>query len=187
MNDVSALPSTGHWTFALKHQLAAFGQGTVVFSHHGPMDRAQLENLVAQAETHSLAATDAVAVRKRLFNILVEGLENVHNHTPPEMAESGFALLFRAEDGYRLLLGNALHSAQAAQLSHRVGILNEMDEADLREHHLRLLANEGRTERGGAGLGLLTIARKSSGPIIAHQVPRDQGSVYVALEIALAA
>lgn len=187
MNAVNALTPLGHWAAALHQHLATFGQGEVVFAHHGPVDRTLLEALVAQAENHSLASTDGVSLRKRLFNVLVEGLENVHHHTPAEMADSGFALLFRSSAGYRILLGNALPSAHAAQLSHRLSILNEMDEADLREHHLRLLANEGRTERGGAGLGLLTMARKSSGPIVAHQVPRDQASVYVALEIALAA
>ncbi|HMC97292.1 MAG TPA: DUF6272 family protein, partial [Flavobacteriales bacterium] len=86
---------------------------------------------------------------------------------------------------YRLLMGNALPLATAALLTHRVGVLNEMDEVDLREYYRRLLANEARTERGGAGLGLLTMARKCTRPMVARTLPRDSGSAYFALELAV--
>jgi hypothetical protein len=60
-----------------------------------------------------------------------------------------------------------------------------MDEGDLRVHYMKLLANDGRTERGGAGLGLLTMARKSARPMVARTLPRDDDSAYFALELAV--
>ncbi len=185
MSVLSALADTGHWADELAQRQAV--AGAVVFAQRGSLDHARLEQLVALAEEHSLSARVGVSVRKRLFNVLVEGLENIRHHTPPELAESAFALLVHGPDGYRFLFGNAAPQVAATMLAQRVEILNEMDEADLREHHLKLLANEGRTERGGAGLGLLTMARKSSGPIVAHALPRDSETAYVALELVLVA
>ena len=94
-----------------------------------------------------------------------------------------FALLVRRDGGYGLSVGNALPSASAAVLADRVATLNHMDEADLREHYLKLLANEGRTERGGAGLGLLTMVRKSGGNVKVYTLPRDERSSFLALEL----
>jgi hypothetical protein len=157
----------------------------VVFEYAGPVDRNKLDELVEIAEARSLAVRDGVSIRKRLFNVLVEGLENIHRHTPIEFADSGFALLERRDGHYRVVIGNTLPAASAALLSHRVEVLNDMDEADLRECFLKLLANEGRTERGGAGLGLLTMARKSARPMVVHSTAHDDATVHLALELSL--
>ena len=174
---------SSHWADALVQRYLATSE--VVLMHFGGLDHGRLEELLAQAETFSERALDGVAVRKRLFNVLVEGMENVHRHTAADHAASAFAALFRSPDGYHLLFGNALPAASAASMAHRVEVLNQMDEADLREHHLRLLTNEGRTERGGAGLGLLTIARTTNGAIKVHALPGHSNTVHLALEVQL--
>lgn len=182
-----ALPieGTGHWASELARRSA--GAGSVVFAHTGPLEREEMERLVTLSETHSLVSSVGVSTRKRLVNLLVEGLENIRHHTPGDLAATAFALLVFESGAYRLVFGNAAPQVTVTSLSHRIGILNEMDEADLREYHLKLLANEGRTERGGAGLGLLTMARKSSGPIVTHAFPRDGETAFLALELVLAA
>lgn len=187
MRDSASISSTGHWSKDLVAGHLAGTDEAVVFLHEGPVDHVRLEQLIELAEARSMEAMDGVMLRKRLMNVLVEGLENVHRHTPPEMADTGFALLVRKGDGYRIVLGNALPSASAALLAHRVEILNAMDEADLREHYLKLLANTGRTERGGAGLGLLTLARKSTRPMVMHTAARDASTVHIAIELTLSA
>ncbi len=179
--------STGaeHWSAPVSAPLKKEAGSAVVFEHHGPMDHSVVETLLATAEEASLAARDAVGLRKRLFNVLVEGLDNMRLHAGEDHRESAFAVLVDTPAGYRLLMGNALPVATAALLTHRVGILNEMDEMDLREHYMKLLSNDSRTERGGAGLGLLTMARKSARPMVVRTLPRDGGSAYFALELAV--
>jgi len=174
-----------HWSVAVSASLKEEVGSAVVFEHQGPLDHTVVETLLATAEEASLAARDAVALRKRLFNVLVEGLDNMRLHAGDDHRESAFAMLVDTPSGYRLLMGNALPVATAALLAHRVGILNEMDEADLREYYMKLLSNDARTERGGAGLGLLTMARKSARPMLARTLPRDVGSAYFALELAV--
>jgi len=185
MHENASIGSNEHWANGLVERMHAAVPGELIFFHQGKIDRSDLDQLLALAEERSIAASDGVILRKRLYNVLVEGLENVQLHTPTELSSTGFALLVRQEDGYRIALGNALPLASALSLTHRVAILNDMDEADLREHYLKLLANEGRTAKGGAGLGLLTMARKCASPIVTHTVSRDPDSAYVALELAL--
>ncbi len=160
-------------------------RGLIVFKHVGIMDPMTIALLLSKAENASLNVADGVAMRKRLINVLVEGLENMHRHTPEGERSSGFALLVDHVDGYRLVLGNAVPVASAALLVHRVEMLNEMEEVDLKEHFLKLLANDGRTERGGAGLGLITMSRKSARPMRVHSIPKDEHTAYFALELAV--
>ena len=90
----------------------------MVFEYAGPVDRNKLDELVEIAEARSLAVRDGVSIRKRLFNVLVEGLENIHRHTPIEFADSGFALLERRDGHYRVVIGNTLPAASAAIRAH---------------------------------------------------------------------
>lgn len=175
----------GHWAQDLAKRHA--DAGSLVFAHLGALHDGQLELMLAKADEHSALVKVGVSSRKRLLSLIIEGLENVRNHAPPGLVHTAFAMLAHEAGTYRLVFGNAAPQVTVELLSHRIAILNQMDEADLREHHLRLLATEGRTERGGAGLGLLTMARKSSGPIIAHSFPRDGETAFVALELVLAA
>lgn len=151
-----------HWSANTLLPLSG-GEGChLVFAHYGALEPAVKESLIRRMEEHSLSSSDPLTMRKRLFNALCEGIDNLALHTEPESQRSCFAVLLRDEDAYRLFLGNHVPSSTAQMLLHRIEVLDAMSEADLRECFLKLLANDGRTNRGGAGLGLLTMARKSS-------------------------
>lgn len=184
MSTALAMISSDHWSEVLTGRIATTGH--VVFTQHGVLERDDIDRALALAEAHCETASVAISVKKRLLNLVIEGLENIRHHASADLAHSAFAVLVHQQDGFRFAFGNAAPQVIIASLSHRVGILNEMDEADLREHLLKLLSNSGRTERGGAGLGLLTMARKCSGPIVVHSFPRDALSGFLAFELVLA-
>lgn len=156
---------------------------SVVFAFQGRMDHEQVERLVGEAEHYSLANEDGISTRKRMMNVLVEAMENVHHHSLGSHRDAAFALLVRDARGYRLAFGNAVPLAMAALINHRVGILNEMDEADLKEHYLKLLSNSARSEHGGAGLGLLTMARKSTKPIMVRTAKLCPEAAFLTMEL----
>ncbi len=155
----------------------------VVMAYFGPIDHPKVEQLIAEAEAASLAMEEAMPTRKRMMNVLVEGLENVHHHSLPSHRDASFALLVRDDNGYRISFGNTVPLAMAALITHRVGIINEMDEADLKEHYLKLLSNSARSEHGGAGLGLLTMARKSTKPIVVRTARLCTEAAFLTLEL----
>jgi hypothetical protein len=155
----------------------------VVFAHHGPIDHQRIQDLLALSEEASVALDEGVSTRKRMMNVLVEGLENIHRHALQSHRDAGFALLVRTSMGYTITFGNAVPLAMAALLTHRVGILNEMDDTDLKEHYLKLLANSARSDQGGAGLGLLTMARKCKRPIHVRTTKLCPQSALLTLEL----
>ncbi len=174
----------GHWSIAASAELLRLPESSVVFHHSGALDHEVLQALLQRAEESSLANADGVVTRKRLLTVIVEALENLRVHAQGE-PETVYALLVGSPEGYRLQLGNAVPIATAELLLHRIEVLNDMTEADLKEHFLRLLSHDGRTERGGAGLGLLTLARKGARPLKAVAVNRDSTSRYFLLEVAV--
>jgi hypothetical protein len=159
----------------------------VVVAYSGLIDHARVQQILADAESASLQAEDTMPLRKRMMNVLVEGLENIHHHTLPSHREASCIVLARDSNGYSVSLGNAVPLAMAALITHRVGILNEMDEADLKEHYLKLLSNSARSEHGGAGLGLLTMARKCTKPLVVSTSRLCPTAAFLTMEMRVVA
>ncbi len=172
-----------YWLDQARARHAREADAHVLFAHIGPVEHATVQRLVELAERSAVLGHDPVATRKRLINVLVEGLENLGHHAHPTARDTSMALLVADPQAYHIALGNALPYATAALLTHRMGLLNEMSEEDLKGTYMRLLGNEARSAHGGAGLGLLTIARKCRRPILAHTTPLDDQLAYMRQEI----
>lgn len=138
----------------------------LVFEHSGAIHGDLISNMLDQVEAQCHASGDPVMLRKRLMHVLVESVDNMRRHALGILADASFAILVRNRDGYCFITGNAVPIATALLLAKRVELLNAMEMVDLKEHYMRLLTNNSRSTNGGAGLGLLTLARKSMRPII---------------------
>ena len=154
------------WLEKARSRLLVEPSDRLVFEHSGAVHADLIPNMLDRVEAHSHASGDTVMLRKRLIHILVESVDNMNRHALGILADASFALLVRNKEGYRFTTGNAVPFATAMLLSRRVEILNAMGAEDLKDHYMKLLANESRSLNGGAGLGLLTLARKSMRPII---------------------
>jgi hypothetical protein len=160
-------------------------EGDRVFDHHGPIGEDQVRTLLDRAEKHSLDRADPVLVRKRLFSILVEGLENINRHAGRYRMQAG-AVLADNSSGYDICLGNVVPVMSGAMMESRICMLNEMDAGVLKEQYLMLLGHEGRTGRGGAGIGLYTMARKCTRPMQVYMAPLTDRLACLVLRVRVA-
>lgn len=174
--------SLQHWSDEMILPLREAEGTAVVFEVHGAIDQVVKERFMSEAESYSMRSCDSVVLRKRLINVLVEGLDNLSHHTPTEQQSTCFATLLDTGTAYRLVFGNTVQRSVAAMLLHRVAVLTEMSDADLKEHFLKLLSHDGRTGRGGAGLGLVTMVRKSGRELHAHLLPVDEQFARIAFD-----
>lgn len=182
---MSGAPLNQHWYTAILAGRDLAFSGEVVFEHSGPMEHANVDRSIALTEAFSIERNDPKTVRKRLVNVLVEALENLSRHVEDKDRETTFARLGRLPGSYVLVVGNALPTAVAAVLLSRVEILNDMDEAHLKQHYMGLLKNEGRTANGGAGLGLVTMVRRSRRPVVARSYAISEQQALIVLELAI--
>jgi len=115
---------------------------------------------------HLLYNKDApVKIQKRAFYILVEALQNVVRHQvlPDEpLKGSSGALLFQYINGHFIFtLKNLVENSNIKHISKKIDSLNSQEKQELNKHYKKILKNEVLSDKGGAGLGLIEIARKS--------------------------
>ncbi|MBX2981970.1 MAG: DUF6272 family protein [Flavobacteriales bacterium] len=178
------LPEMGQrWLDRTKSRFLADPTATLVMEHSGAVIPEEVPSMLELAEAQCYAHGDPVLVRKRLMHVLVEAVDNLSRHALGILNEASFALLVRDSSGYRMATGNAVPFATGMLLAHRVEILNLMAREDLKEHYMKLLAGDARSSNGGAGLGLLTLARKSAGPLVVNSDTLGPFTSYFTLEM----
>lgn len=131
--------------------------------------------------------------RKRVFNVVVECLQNLYHHNGHLRAahdglEStsdphGVVMLARTDTGYSVLTGNFMHGADVDLLKNHLDRINSLNAEALREWYLSKLADGKYSEAGGGGLGMIDIARRSGGKLGYAFVPYDKDSAFFSLNV----
>ncbi|HLG29037.1 MAG TPA: SiaB family protein kinase [Candidatus Brocadiales bacterium] len=106
--------------------------------------------------------------KKRVFNILVEILQNVYHHLDERGAEydasevlnSAILMLGKDKDQYVIITGNIILGERVEKLKKRIDELNLMTKEELKAKYQEVLSKEGFSSKGGAGLGFIDILRK---------------------------
>ncbi|MFM1876314.1 MAG: hypothetical protein RL266_2051 [Bacteroidota bacterium] len=101
---------------------------------------------------------------KAFFLILVELLQNVSRHNiENDGMKDGIFMITEGEDGnYWTSVGNVVSRQTMDLLKEKIDQLNGMDAMELKKAYKQTLREGSFSDKGGAGLGLIEIARKSS-------------------------
>lgn len=143
-------------------------QHNILLLFKGAMN-AELISSILQITEHKLEKyNEQPKIKKKLFNILVECLQNVYLHLDKTKQlniasedDSAILIIGKLDDGYKIITGNYIENQNALKLSNNLDYLMELDDEDLKEKYREVLSDQGFSEKGGAGLGLIDIIRKS--------------------------
>lgn len=126
----------------------------------------------------SALATDSLekeqadeTVKRRVFHVIVEALQNLSKHSydsstgDPAAPGTGLLLLARLDDCYLLTTGNAVLKDKKEGLESMLNKINNMNEEELKEYYKKVLRENRLSEKGGAGLGFIDMAKKTKSKI----------------------
>ena len=100
--------------------------------------------------------------RKRLFMFVLESLQNVSRHSDPkEYANMSLLVYSRTNDGYAVTTGNVLPASKIEDLRSKLDEINNLDPDQIRQIYRQTLGKSEFSNKGGVGLGLLEMARKT--------------------------
>lgn len=104
--------------------------------------------------------------RKRFFTVFIEAIQNIRIHGCADTDGKVHAtVLVYRHDGYLCAYYmNIVSSAQAKLLTRRYSEVNALSREALREKYLDVLQTGEISDKGGAGLGIITIVMRSKNP-----------------------
>lgn len=140
---------------------------SIIMSYKGAASNDLLTSILAIAQTNLAEIESKSVIKKRVFTILVEILQNIYHHFEEIEADdlheddSIIFILSRVEDSYVIITGNYVAQGDVSALKGRIDEVNLMNAEQLKEKYREKLNTGVVSAKGGAGLGIIDIARKS--------------------------
>jgi len=142
----------------------------VVLAYMGNVSDDLFHCMLDRAENKLDEIENSTKLKKKVFNILVEILQNIYHHADdfPKENEDYYSVVFllsKIRNGYKIVTGNHIGIEKIAELERKIKTINAMSEEELKTTYRKRLDVGKVSLKGGAGLGMLAIIRKSGGKI----------------------
>jgi hypothetical protein len=123
------------------------------------------EEVLSLAESRLNEEDVGSALRKRVFNIMVEILENVSKYNPGKEPEEKYgmpvALVRYEDDRFFLTTGNLILNSRVIDLKEKIELINSYDKQGLKELFYISLSKQSIESDSTGNMGLINVARKS--------------------------
>jgi hypothetical protein len=122
-------------------------------------------------------------IKKRVFTIMVEGLQNITRHQEIEdkvdaNTETGIFLIQDINKRYYITTGNPILKKNIPALTEQLITINSLSPDELKEYYKNVLNDNIISDKGGAGLGLIEMARKSGNKLVYDFVNLSENYSY---------
>jgi len=143
--------------------------GKIMLSFKGEITSELLTSILTILESKLDTIGDEPKLRKKVYNVLVECLQNLyhHNDSGQDIGEMGnqktalFLIGRNDQSTYKIITGNYILNENIAAFRGKLDKINQLSKVELKEYYLETLKNDEFSGKGGGGLGMIDIARKS--------------------------
>lgn len=164
-------------------------KGSVLVSFNGVMTSNVIADTLGMVESKMNELLETSALRKRLYNVLVECLQNLYHHADTHDAQGkrlnmgAFVLSKGDNEDYLISIGNIVDNEKKIMLKDKIDGLNRLSKDELKELYKDVLNNQTFSEKGGGGLGLIDIARRTGNPIGYDFIPYDDNYLFFRMNV----
>lgn len=146
----------------------------VLLSYLGSVTSDVINTVLENIERKFVEINEVTIVRKKVYNVLVESLQNLYHHAEelPEGFQNiadnnkfGMLIVQKNETGYVIITGNFINSNRIKPLKDKIDKINSLSQDELKDMYKFILNHQKLTAKGGGGLGLVDIARKTGNKI----------------------
>ena len=156
-------------SFDVHEYYSKLNGGDVLVAFKGSITTDLINNVLEEIEEKMDSVDEQAKVRKKVYNVLVESLQNLYHHVEelPENlrndmdAKFGVLVVSRVNDAYKISTGNFISSEKIKFLKDKIDKINSLSKDELKDMYKFILNHQKLSAKGGGGLGLVDIARKT--------------------------
>ncbi|MEN9638849.1 MAG: hypothetical protein RLZZ262_717 [Bacteroidota bacterium] len=172
----------------LKHYFDTVAKADANFSYRGPFLDQFTEVILEVASSAGNAFEIERSIQRKMSFILVESFQNILKHASIEeenQVDNGLFSFRLVDRSFIINSINFITKKDSEQLCRMIEVVNEHNRnKTIKEFYMQHLQNNELSEKGGAGLGLIELARKS-GSIILYEMEEAQDCVVFHQQITM--
>jgi len=156
-------------SFNIETYFSDLSNGNQILYYKGNIDSDLINRVLDTVEAKMVTGNERSKLRKKVYNVLVESLQNLYHHVEkvPEGFEDqtsdkyGLLAVNKVDNGYKIITGNFIGTNNVEMLEEKIKRINRSSHEELTELYKFILNHQRISSKGGGGLGLVDIARKS--------------------------
>ncbi|MDX1652069.1 MAG: SiaB family protein kinase [Brumimicrobium sp.] len=171
----------------LHNRLATREKGVIILSHHGEFSQDLINSLSEGLEQIMITNNAPKKIIKRVFSIMIEGLQNIriHGAKSDEGEQLGHVIVANKSGSYTISFGNLMEEKKQKFITEYIDKLNGMNEAEVKAYYMEVLGNGVLSEKGGAGLGFITMCLKSKSKLAYQFFNLENSKLYFEVHMTL--
>jgi len=138
----------------------------VILIYEGDFTHETTKSILSMAERNLESSGEESGIKKKIFNVMVEALQNIVKHSDDtkdgeSIHHAAIFLIGHEQCQYSIMSGNPVRKENVPPLKAALERINSLDKDGLKELYKEIIKNTTISDKGGAGLGFVDMARKS--------------------------
>ena len=159
----------------------------LILVYEGEFTQEITKSVLAMAERNMDSSGEESTTKRKVFNVMVECLQNIVKHADDvKNNHSAIFMVGKQENEYIIVSGNPIQKDSVDGLKERLDHINSLDKDGLKNLYKDIIKNTEISDKGGAGLGFVDMARKSGNPLEYDFVGIDDTSSFFCLRSSIA-
>jgi hypothetical protein len=150
-----------------------------------------LTTILQIMETKMDRSAEDPKIKKKVFNVLVECLQNLFHHIDEDIDDkstefnerNSLFMIAKANTCYTITTGNYMKTSEVALLQDKLDLINSLSKEELKDFYKQVLNEGTMSVKGTAGLGMIDIARKSGQKLEYCFNPINDGLTFFSLSV----
>lgn len=165
-------------------------KNNVKLIYEGEISHNIIKAFTVLTENDLNARKEANPTKKKIFNIMVETLQNISKHAASfdeEGTQNGRGILLVSDtpEKYNVTTGNEINKDLVKTIKSSIDEINDLNKEELRELFKQKLSSGRLSDKGGAGLGFIDMRRKSNNKLEYNFVDINKDKVFYILNIVI--
>jgi len=139
------------------------------YVYRGKFTSGFTKNIISLAQCNIMDGQTPNDLNRKVYHVMVEGIQNISRHQASydnsDIESYGLFAIKKENSSYFLTTGNLIENENIDNLTGKINKVNNLGKDQLKKYHKEVLWNGKISEKGGAGLGLIDIARRAGSKI----------------------
>jgi hypothetical protein len=142
----------------------------LILVYQGDFTQESTKSILSKAERNLDSSGEDSSIKRKVFNVMVEALQNIVKHSDELVdgqtrSHAAIFLIGKEANRFSIMSGNPVRKDNVPKLQQTLDHINGLDKEGLKELYKEIIKNTTISEKGGAGLGFVDMARKSGGKL----------------------
>lgn len=162
-------------------------KNNINLAYEGEITHQITKAFTSLTENNMVRDEDYSSVQKKVFHVMVECLQNISKHADNQFNfvtskdGRGIFMVSKDEKEYNVTTGNVVKNDKIDELKTMLERVNNLNKDELNQLYKQKIKEGRLSEKGGAGLGFIDIARKTGQKLVYSFLKIDEEKSFFVL------